>query len=221
MLTLFHHPLCPHSRFVRVALGEYGLPINQVGERVWERREDFLVLNPACTVPVLVTEDAISIPGASVIAEYLDEVYGATLTGNRLLPVDPDQRIEVRRLMQWFNNKFFEEVTGPLTTERYKQYISPDAGGGSPDYVIIRAARANIPYHLAYIDWLLGNREWLAGGSMSYVDLAAAAHLSTADYLGDIPWTDDGAARRWYNRMQERRSFQSMMAQAWRGFIRT
>ncbi|HMH61306.1 MAG TPA: glutathione S-transferase family protein, partial [Bradyrhizobium sp.] len=24
MFTLFHHPFCPHSRFVRLALGEYG-----------------------------------------------------------------------------------------------------------------------------------------------------------------------------------------------------
>src|SRR5688572_2402672 len=27
MPTLFHHTLCPHSRFVRLVLGEYGLPV--------------------------------------------------------------------------------------------------------------------------------------------------------------------------------------------------
>ena len=30
MLTLFHHSFCPHSRFVRLALGEYGLEVNLV-----------------------------------------------------------------------------------------------------------------------------------------------------------------------------------------------
>ena len=53
MITLFHHPFCPHSRFVRVALGEYGLDTRLVEERVWERREEFLVINPAATTPVL------------------------------------------------------------------------------------------------------------------------------------------------------------------------
>ena len=56
MLTLFHHPFCPHSRFIRLALGEYGLDARLVEERVWERREEFLLLNPAGTTPVLVEE---------------------------------------------------------------------------------------------------------------------------------------------------------------------
>jgi Glutathione S-transferase len=73
MLTLFHHPFCPHSRFVRLVLEELGLPVRLVEERVWERREEFLMLNPAGTTPVLVEEGAPPVPGAGVIAEYLDE----------------------------------------------------------------------------------------------------------------------------------------------------
>ena len=46
MQTLFHHPFCPHSRFIRLALGEYGIEPRLVEEKVWDRREDFLVLNP-------------------------------------------------------------------------------------------------------------------------------------------------------------------------------
>ena len=56
MQTLFHHPFCPHSRFIRLALGEYGIEPRLVEEKVWDRREDFLVLNPAGTTPVLVEE---------------------------------------------------------------------------------------------------------------------------------------------------------------------
>ena len=47
MFTLFHHPFCPHSRFIRLALGELSLELRLVEERVWERREAFLLLNPA------------------------------------------------------------------------------------------------------------------------------------------------------------------------------
>jgi glutathione S-transferase len=221
MLTLFHHPLCPHSRFVRLALGEYGLPIRQVGERVWERREEFLILNPAGTTPVLLTDGQRPVPGAVIIAEYLDEVYGNDLGDRRLLPRETRQRIEARRLMYWFNYKFFEEVSGPLTAERYKQYMPADAGGGSPDYARIRAVRENIPDHLTYMGLLLSEHDWLAGARLTYADLAAAAHLTTADYFGEIPWTADRAAKAWYERMQSRPPFQSMLAEGWKGFVRT
>jgi glutathione S-transferase len=78
MLTLFHHPFCPHSRFVRLALGEFALPARLIEERVWERREEFLVLNPAGTTPVLVAEGQPPIPGAPIIAEFLDESVAAS-----------------------------------------------------------------------------------------------------------------------------------------------
>jgi glutathione S-transferase len=125
MLTLFHHPFCPHSRFVRLVLGEYGIAAHAVEERVWERREDFIALNPACTTPVLVEEGIPAVPGAAIISEYLDETRGSGLGEHRLLPRDGGPRVEVRRLTGWFNDKFFVEVSGPLTMERlYKRHIT-------------------------------------------------------------------------------------------------
>src|SRR6516225_1595501 len=112
MLTLFHHPICPHSCFVRLVLEEYGLTPKLVEERVWERRDEFLMLNAAGTTPVLVEEGALGVPGAGVIAEYLDETHGAEAAEQRLLPVERGARVEVRRLMSWFNDKFFEETSG-------------------------------------------------------------------------------------------------------------
>ena len=156
MLTLFHHPICPHSRFVRLALEEYGLSPRLVEERTWERREEFLQFNPAGATPVLVEEGVPPVPGAGIIAEYLDETRGLTLGEFRLLPPDLAGRIEVRRLMNWFNDKFFAEVSGALAMERvYKRYIPAEAGGGSPDTETLRAAKSNIKYHLAYIGWLV------------------------------------------------------------------
>jgi glutathione S-transferase len=218
MLTLFHHPFCPHSRFVRLALGEYGLSVRLVEERVWERRQEFLVINPACTTPVLVEEGLPPVPGAAVIAEYLDETRGAELGRMRLLPSEPAARIEVRRLMSWFNDKFFAEVTGPLTTERlYKRHMPVALGGGSPDTESMRVARHNIRYHLAYIGWLVRTRDWLAGERMSYADLAAATHLSAADYLGDVPWNEDEVARTWYARIKSRPSFRPLLTETLAG----
>jgi len=213
MLTLLHHPFCPHSRFVRLVLGEYGLPARLVEERVWERREEFLTLNPAGTTPVLLAEGGPPVPGAAIIAEYLDETRGAALAEHRLLPSDPDERVEVRRLADWFNAKFHAEVSSPLVHERlYKRYMPVQQGGGPPDTDVMRAARSNIRYHMAYIGWLVRTRNWLAGDRLSYADLAAAAHLSVIDYLGDVPWNEDDAAKTWYARVKSRPSFRPLLA---------
>ena len=131
-------------------------------------------------------------------------------------------RIEVRRLTSWFNDKFFVDVSGPVTKERYRQYMSVEAGGGSPDHTLLHEVREMIlPDHLAYISSLLSKHQWLAGDRLTYADLAAAAHLSVmVEYLRDMPWPKDRTVETWYARMQSRPSFQSMLTEAWRGFVR-
>jgi glutathione S-transferase len=212
MLTLLHHPFCPHSRFVRLALGEYALEAALVEERPWERRDAFLALNPAGTTPVLVVEGYPPVPGAGVIAEFLHDAQGSRLGEYPLLGRTLQERAEVRRLMAWFGDKFASEVSVPLVTERFfKRLMTVDQGGGPPDTDILRAARANIRYHLAYIGWLAQKRDWLAGDRLSYADLAAAAHLSVVDYLGDVPWSEDEHAKNWYARVKSRPSFRPIL----------
>jgi glutathione S-transferase len=214
MLTLFHHPVCPHSRFVRLVLEEYGLTPRLVEERVWERRAEFLTLNPAGTTPVLVEEGGPPVPGAGVIAEYIDETRGSGAPERRLMPTELGARVEVRRLTSWFNDKLFDEATGPLVMERvYKRFMPAGSGGGPPDTETLRAAKINIKYHLAYIGWLVRTRDWLAGDKLSYADLSAAAHLSVADYLGDVPWDEDETAKSWYARIKSRPSFRSLLVE--------
>jgi glutathione S-transferase len=215
MLTLLHHPFCPHSRFVRLVLGEYGVEARLVEERVWERRDAFLALNPAGTTPVLIEEGGPAVPGAAIIMEYLDETRGGALGEQRLLPTELGARVEVRRLASWFNDKFFAEVSEHLVRERvYRRYMSVEQGGGPPHTDTLRAARANIGYHFAYIGWLVRMRHWLATDRLTYADLAAAAHLSCADYLGDVPWHEDEMVKDWYARMKSRPSFRPILADA-------
>lgn len=218
MLTLFHHPLSPRSRYVRLILSEYGLAARLVEERFWERREEFLLLNPACELPVLMTDGQPAVPGASIIAEYIEETLPPSQVDDRLLPAKAAQRVEVRRLASWFNDKFHDEVSGPLVLERvYKRHMTREQGGGSPDTESLRAARHNIRYHLAYIGWLVRTRDWLAGDRLSLADLAAAAHLSAVDYLGDVPWNEDEAAKNWYARVKSRPSFRPLLAETLAG----
>ncbi len=212
MAVLYHHSMCPHSRFVRLALAEYGMDVELAEERTFERRRDFLMLNPAGTTPVLVEQSGIVLPGAGVIAEYLDETRGLALGDRRLMPENPAARVEVRRLLDWFNHKFFDEVSGYLVTQKvYRRFMPSDLGGGAPDMDQVRAAASNIRYHLRYIGYLAGSRNWLAGDNLSYADLAAAAHLSSVDFLGDVPWAENEMAKEWYARVKSRPSFRTLL----------
>ena len=212
MATLYHYPFCPHSRFVRLVLAEMGMDPELREERPWERRTEYLVLNPAGTVPVLVDSELV-VPGAAVIAEYLDETRGLGLGARRLLPDGPAERVEVRRLLEWFLQKFHEEVTSYLVHEKiHKRFMGTALGGGPPEMGALRAARTNVRYHLKYIGYLIATRNWLAGDDLTYADLAAAAHLSCVDYLGDVPWDEDETAKDWYARVKSRPAFRALLS---------
>ena len=174
MLTLFHHPLFAGCRFVRLSFGEYGEELSLIEEKPWNRRKEFLLLNPAGNVPVLLAEGDEPIVGATVIAEYVDETRGALKRDKRLLAEDPIGRAEIRRLVDWYLEKTESEVTRHLVRERVlKPIMASTQGGGSPDSAAIRAARANVKQHLKYTNWLAGTRNWLAGDRITYADLAA------------------------------------------------
>lgn len=218
MPSLHHHPLDPHSRFIRLVLNEIGLDVDLVEEKPWEREERFLHLNPAGLLPVLVEDGGLVVPGVSAIAEYLDEAHGAGLGEHRLLSLDTATRVETRRLADWFLTKFHAEVSDYLVTEKIlKRFMPEDAGGGAPDTSAIRVAKTNVRYHLRYLGYLARRRNWLAGDRLSYADLAAAAQLSVVDYLGDVPWAEDDTAKDWYARIKSRPSFRPLLNEMVRG----
>lgn len=214
MPTLYHHPLSTSSRFIRLVLAEYGFQVDLVEEQAWEKRRDFLALNPAGTLPVYVDDSMRALCGATIISEYLDETSGVLKRDRRLLAEDPFQRAEIRRLTEWFLQKFEQDVTRALVKERaLKLVMSPDQGGGAPDSKILRLARANIRQHLKYLAWLAGSRTYLAGDRLSYADLSAAAAMSVLDYLGEIDWSEAPQAKEWYQRIKSRPSFRPLLVE--------
>ncbi|PZP54417.1 MAG: glutathione S-transferase [Micavibrio aeruginosavorus] len=212
MRTLFHLWLHPFSRKVRIVLSEKGLEYDLKLEKVWERRTEFLALNPAGDVPVLVEPDGTNLANSSVICEYLEEVYDKI----NLLGRDPVQKAETRRLVSWFDVKFNREVTENLVGEKLmKRFLKL----GEPHGPSIRAGHANIHYHLDYIGFLTEKRNWLAGNDFSLADIAAASHISAVDYIGDVPWDDHKAAHEWYSRVKSRPSFRPLLEERIPGFI--
>ncbi|PWC56732.1 glutathione S-transferase family protein [Azospirillum sp. TSO22-1] len=205
MRTLYHHPLSPIARLTRLSLAEKGLEFDAVVEKPWERRTDFLALNPAGEVPVLVEDDGTVIADGWTVIEYLEEAYPSI----PLLPPEVVGRAEVRRIAAWYLRKFDREVIENLVGEKLIKRISSQ---GHPYAPAIRAGLANIHYHLDYIAFLAERRAWLAGPSFTLADLAAAAALSCVDYIGDVPWDEVPEAKDWYARIKSRPSFRPLLA---------
>lgn len=211
MRTLYHVWLHPFSRKVRLALAEKKLEFDLQIEKIWERRTAFLAMNPAGDVPVMVEADGTILSNSQVICEYLEEVYPEI----NLLGRDAIQRAETRRLVSWFDVKFSREVTDNLVGEKLmKRFLKM----GEPHGPSIRAGHANIHYHLDYIGFLCEKRKWLAGEQFTLADIAAAAHLSSIDYIGDVPWDEHHAARDWYSRVKSRPSFRPLLEDRIPGF---
>jgi glutathione S-transferase len=210
MNRLFHVPLSPFCRKVRLSLAEKKIEVEKVEERYWERDPEFLRRNPAGKVPVLVM-DGMSMGESAAICEYLEEVYPEP----SLLPADPKARYEVRRLVAWFDDKFHHEVTANLLYERVNKKLH---GQGYPESKNVKAGARAIRYHLDYMGWLLDQRRWLAGDVMTLADFAAAAHLSALDYISDVDWDRSSVVKDWYAKIKSRPAFRGILADQVPGF---
>ncbi|MBN2907405.1 MAG: glutathione S-transferase family protein [Rhodobacteraceae bacterium] len=210
MNRLYHVPLSPFCRKVRLVLAEKKIEVELVEERYWMRDADFMRRNPAGKVPVL-RMDGRTLSESQAICEYLEE----TVPEPRLMPTTPADRCEVRRLVFWFDDKFHAEVTSKLLYERVNKKVM---GEGYPDSRNVKAGASAIKFHLDYMGWLLDQRRWLAGDAMTLADFAAAAHLSSLDYISDVDWNRNANVRDWYAKIKSRPAFRSILADQVPGF---
>ncbi|MGB5864301.1 MAG: glutathione S-transferase family protein [Sulfitobacter sp.] len=210
MARLYHVPLSPFCRKVRLSLAEKKVEVDLVEERYWEQDPDFMRRNPAGKVPVL-RLDGIMMSESAAICEYIEE----TRPEPSLLPSDPALKLEVRRLVSWFDDKFHHEVTSKLLYERVNKKMMK---AGYPDSKNVKAGARAIKFHLGYMTWLLDHRRWLAGDVMTLADFAAAAHLSSLDYISDVDWNSCPEVKDWYAKIKSRPAFRSILADQVPGF---
>jgi glutathione S-transferase len=203
MLRLHHFALCPFSRKVRIALREKELDAELEVTEPWHCGDELSALNPAGEVPILLDGDRV-IADSAVICEYLEE----TRPERRLLGLDTVDRAEVRRLVAWFDVKFMREVTDLIWREKVLKFV---VNRDAPSSAAVRVGVANLHAHLSYVGYLFEQRNWLAGDHISLADIAAGAHLSVLDYLGDVPWEAHPAAKLYYARLKSRPSFRPLL----------
>ena len=210
MIRLFHVPLSPFCRKVRLSLAEKKIEVELIEERYWEQDPDFLRRNPAGKVPVL-RMDGRMMAESAAICEYIEDRHPEP----PLMPRAPEARYEVRRLVSWFDDKFHHEVTSKLLYERVNKKVM---GQGYPDSGNVKAGAKAIKFHIDYIGWLLDQRRWLAGDAMTLADFAAAAHLSALDYISDVDWNRNANVKDWYAKIKSRPAFRSLLADHVPGF---
>ena len=209
--ALYHFPLSPFSRKVRLSLAEKRIEVQLIEERYWEKDPDFLRRNPAGKVPVLRLGNRI-LSDSVAICEYLEEANPEP----PLLPRDAEGRYEARRLVAWFDDKFNAEVTAKLMGERVFRKVM---GTGYPDSANVKSGAREIKFHIDYMAWLLDQRRWLAGDTMTLADFAAAAHLSCLDYISDVDWNRSEVVKDWYAKIKSRPAFRSILADQIPGFL--
>jgi glutathione S-transferase len=192
---------------VRFALAEKAVPHELVREHPWERRDAFTDLNPAAQTPVMTAPAKnIVLIDSAAICEYFEE----TVERTPLLGAGPAERAETRRVVAWFDQKFYAEVGLLLLQERmFKRLIHRAA----PDSALLRAAGKAMDMHLDYIEYLLDHRRWLGGGTFGLADIAAAAHISVADYLNGVDWSAHAEAKQWYSAVKSRPTFRPLLAE--------
>jgi glutathione S-transferase len=207
MYRLYHHVICPFSRKVRILLAAKDIGFDLVQENFWERKKEFIAMNPAGTLPVLFdNSNSAVICNSSVIVEYIEEKHQES---DSFLGNTTAKRAEARRLQYWFDEKFYHEVSKHTLNERYFNRYLPEAA--SPDSEILRVARRNLNIHLSYIEYLLESRKYLAGDHISIADFAAAAQISVLDYFGDINWQHYLPVKDWYSLIKSYRIFSEIL----------
>jgi glutathione S-transferase len=211
MQILYHYPLCPLSRQARILLKELNIVFSLLKEDYWLRSEQLLKFNPAGELPIFVEPFNIVISGIYPLIEYINDKHPQ----NNLIDDAPEKAAEVRRLLHWFNTKFYLEVSKIFIDEKLVRLLK---NLGPPRMDFLRIAKSNLQHHMTYMSSLLQERTWLAYDKMSFVDFAAASHLSVLDYFGEIIWEQYPNVKEWYALMKSRPSFRPFLQDQIAGF---
>jgi glutathione S-transferase len=169
MWQLYQFTLCPFSRKVRILLGEKGVGYDLIRESPWLRRDEFIDMNPAGQTPVMADpERNLLLIDSMAICEYFEE----TVDKAAMINGTAANRAETRRLVAWFDNHFYRDITAPLLHERMVKRLVHRA---APDGKALREAMKAAVAHLDYVDYLLSRHSWVGGTTMGLA--GGGAHL--------------------------------------------
>ena len=204
MITLYHYYLCSSSRYIRLILEEHKISYQTQLENYWKPQKDFLELNPAGHLPVLVNEENFPVIGANACVEYIKDLE---LRSNFFVE-NYKEKAEINRLVHWFEVIFKKEVFDPIIYEKVYSRIVENI---TPNSENIRAALQNLDFHIQYFNYLLNNKNYFIKDELTYLDFLAAANFSVLDYLGLLNLKSLENIREWYFKLKSRPSFRTLL----------
>lgn len=207
MKRLYHWPLDPVARTVRLALGEKQQGVDLVETRPWVVHPEIEKLAPGAAAPALIDtgdEGRVALLGSHATLEYLETCYPAP----RLLPSGRQDAAEARRLWRWCEDAF-GIVNETLLAERVVQWVRRER---EPDSGALRKGAHALRGRLTFLNALAETRSYIAGRHLSLADLSVAAHLSSLDYFGDVDWATVPDLKAWYGKIKSRPSFRALLA---------
>lgn len=211
MRTLYHSPLHPQCRKIRLILDELHSPYSSQEIDIWAEPERIYAVNPTGEIPVLVEQDSTVIAGNYAVTEYLHEQSrDLVLFGESIV-----ERAAIRKCMDWFDTTFHHDVIGTLFHEKVIKRLSRS---GSPETQKLREGKERLHHYLTMLDDLLETQPWLTNEQLTVADLAAGAYISVLDFTGDIEWQHFEKTKQWYALLKSRPSFQKLFHDKVRGF---
>ena len=204
MITLYHYYLCSSSRYIRLILEEHNITYQTQLENYWKPQKDFLQLNPAGHLPVLINEENFPIIGANACVEYIRDLKSRPY----LFVDDYREKAEINRLVHWFDVVFKKEVFDPII---YEKVFSRIVDNITPNSENIRAALNNLDFHIQYLNYLLNNKKYFIKDEITSLDFLAGANFSVLDYLGLLNLNSYENIREWYFKIKSRPSFKTLL----------
>ncbi len=211
MYKLYHYSLCPFSRMIRFILNEMQLEYILIEEKFWEYNEQFLQLNPAGTVPVMITKNGDALNHSHLILDYLLETYKPTF----IFP-EENSKLQTKKILLWYTEKFFLDCTKFFIQEKAVKYFHEKA---QPNTNILGMARYNLGIHFDYTTYLLEQNTWLGGEKFSIADIAAATQFSSLDFLGEVQWSKIPQIKDWYSIVKSKPSFRPLLKERIAGIL--
>lgn len=203
-LKLYYHPLSNFCQKALVALYESKVDFTpefiDLGNE--EHRAKLGAVWPMVKFPVLVDEaSGETVPEATIIIEYLNDRHPAAVP---LIPADRDAARKVRLMDRFFDLHVNQHMFG-VVSDRLKPEDRKDPAG-------VEESKAKLAGTYDFIDGVMAEREWAAGGDFSMADCAAAPTLYYADRI--VPFGEHRNLAAYFERLMKRPSFARVFEEA-------
>jgi glutathione S-transferase len=193
-MKLYHNPLSPNVRRVRLTAAVLGLKLEEQvvdfakGEH---KSADYLAINPNGAVPTLVDGDFV-LTESRAIMQYL----ASTKPESGLWPSDEKLRADVTRWQFWDSSHY----SPSLAAVAFERLMKPMMGLGDPNAARIDEGLKNFSRFGAVLNARLAGRSYIVGDAMTIADLTLAASMMYS-LRAEIPVADFPNVEAWFSRI--------------------